>query len=229
MFEVIVRDESAIVGKTVQSAIDESQFDADIVQLIRDGEQFFEGIASKRIRPEDILTVRTDRKTLGILREQEGLDLVGTQLMTRNLNRGRKRHRYSLRLSSSLGLRCLVRRFPRRRFVSDTTQACLHSDPVGRRYGVGSTTSNYRLVTRFSSKHQVIALTDSVATRNSSTLVNLNRLITVQRKFRGHWVFSSVLSVSSGSRGVRSRILLVSEHLLVLNLVLSKQRLQGPC
>ncbi|WP_255666499.1 SLC13 family permease [Haladaptatus sp. DYF46] len=79
VFEVIVRDESSIVGKTVQSAIDESQFDADIVQLIRDGEQFFEGIASKRIRSDDILTVRTDRKTLENLREQEGLDLVGTQ------------------------------------------------------------------------------------------------------------------------------------------------------
>nr|WP_255767712.1 SLC13 family permease [Haladaptatus halobius] len=79
VFEVIVRDESAIVGKTVQSAIDESQFDADIVQFIRDDEQFFEGIASKRIQPGDILTVRTDRETLDVLRKQEGLSLVGTQ------------------------------------------------------------------------------------------------------------------------------------------------------
>ncbi|WP_266082436.1 SLC13 family permease [Haladaptatus caseinilyticus] len=79
VFEVVVRDESPIVGNTVQTAIDESQFDTDIVQLTRDDEQYFEGIASKRIRAGDILTVRTDRGTLNVLREQEGLDLVGTQ------------------------------------------------------------------------------------------------------------------------------------------------------
>ena len=79
VFEVVVRDESPLIGKTVQTAIDESQFDTDIVQLSRDNEQYFEGIASKRIRAGDILTVRTDRGTLNVLREQEGLDLVGTQ------------------------------------------------------------------------------------------------------------------------------------------------------
>nr|WP_256487738.1 MULTISPECIES: SLC13 family permease [unclassified Haladaptatus] len=79
VFEVVVRDESPLIGKTVQTAIDESQFDTDIVQLSRDNEQYFEGIASKRIRVGDILTVRTDRGTLNVLREQEGLDLVGTQ------------------------------------------------------------------------------------------------------------------------------------------------------
>ncbi|WP_266083025.1 SLC13 family permease [Haladaptatus caseinilyticus] len=79
VFEVVVREESAIVGKTVESAIDESQFDADIVQLIRDGEQYFEGIASKLIRPDDILTVRTDRATLEELRKQEGFELIGTR------------------------------------------------------------------------------------------------------------------------------------------------------
>ena len=76
--EVVVREDAAIAGKTVRDAVDESRFDADIVRLVRDGETFFEGIASKRIQSGDILTVRTDRATLGALRELDGLDLVGT-------------------------------------------------------------------------------------------------------------------------------------------------------
>lgn len=76
--EVVVREDAAIAGKTVSDAVDESRFDADIVRLVRDGETFFEGIASKRIQAGDVLTVRTDRETLGSLRELDGLDLVGT-------------------------------------------------------------------------------------------------------------------------------------------------------
>lgn len=76
--EVVVREDAAIAGKTVQDAIDESRFDADILQIVRDGETYFEGIASKRIRSGDILAIRTDRETLSSLRELDGLDLVGT-------------------------------------------------------------------------------------------------------------------------------------------------------
>jgi di/tricarboxylate transporter len=76
--EVVVREDAAIVGKTVGDAIDESRFDADIMQILRDGETYFEGIGSKRIRTGDVLTIRTDRETLGSLRELKGLDLVGT-------------------------------------------------------------------------------------------------------------------------------------------------------
>ncbi len=76
--EVVVREDAAIVGRTVGDAIDESRFDADIMQIVRDGETYFEGIGSKRIRTGDVLTIRTDRETLGSLRELEGLDLVGT-------------------------------------------------------------------------------------------------------------------------------------------------------
>ncbi|WP_425499732.1 SLC13 family permease [Halorarum halobium] len=76
--EVVVREDAAIVGKTVGDAIDESRFDADIMQILRDGETYFEGIGSKRIRAGDVLTIRTDRETLGSLRELTGLNLVGT-------------------------------------------------------------------------------------------------------------------------------------------------------
>lgn len=76
--EVVVREDATIVGKTVGDAIDNSRFDADIMQIRRDGETYVEGIESKRIRTDDILTIRTDRETLGSLRELTGLDLVGT-------------------------------------------------------------------------------------------------------------------------------------------------------
>ncbi|MFB6109429.1 MAG: SLC13 family permease [Halodesulfurarchaeum sp.] len=76
--EVVVREDAPITGKTVQEAIDESRFDADIIQIVRGGETYFEGIASKRIRSGDILAIRTDRETLAALRELDGLALVGT-------------------------------------------------------------------------------------------------------------------------------------------------------
>ncbi|MFB6086716.1 MAG: SLC13 family permease [Halodesulfurarchaeum sp.] len=76
--EVVVRENAPVTGKTVREAIDESRFDADILQLVREDETYFEGIASKRIRAGDILTIRTDRETLTSLRELDGLDLVGT-------------------------------------------------------------------------------------------------------------------------------------------------------
>lgn len=76
--EVVAHEDATIVGKSVGDAIDESQFDADIMQIRRDGETYVEGIQSKRIRTGDVLTIRTDRETLGSLRELTGLDLVGT-------------------------------------------------------------------------------------------------------------------------------------------------------
>ncbi len=86
--EVAVRADAAIIGKTVREAVDESRFDADIVQLVRDGETYFEGIASKQIHPGDILTVRTDRETLRSLRELVGLDIVGTPPSDSELDAG---------------------------------------------------------------------------------------------------------------------------------------------
>jgi di/tricarboxylate transporter len=76
--EVVVHENAAIAGSTVGEAINRSRFDADIIQILRDGETYFEGITSKHVRVGDILTVRTDRETLRALRELEGLDLVGT-------------------------------------------------------------------------------------------------------------------------------------------------------
>nr|WP_232687089.1 SLC13 family permease [Halobacterium zhouii] len=76
--EVVVRGTSPIVGKTVEQAIDERRFDADILQIVRGEERFIEPIGQKVIRAGDVLTVRTDRDTLGQIAAVDDLSLSGT-------------------------------------------------------------------------------------------------------------------------------------------------------
>ncbi|MFC7235311.1 SLC13 family permease [Halosegnis marinus] len=74
--EVVVREDSPIVGSTVQEALQETEFDVDLVQLIRGDEVFLEPLAPKTIQAGDVFAVRTDRDTLVDLLDAEGLDLV---------------------------------------------------------------------------------------------------------------------------------------------------------
>jgi di/tricarboxylate transporter len=74
--EVTVREDSPIVGNTVREALMQTDFDVDIVQLIRGDEVFLEPLGPKNIQVGDIFAVRTDRDTLVELMDAEGLDLV---------------------------------------------------------------------------------------------------------------------------------------------------------
>ena len=76
--EVEVADGSPFVGETVEDAIDEAEFDAEIIQLVRGDETFIEPIGQKTIRAGDRLTLRIDKKTLETLTTLEHLTLVGT-------------------------------------------------------------------------------------------------------------------------------------------------------
>ncbi len=76
--EVEVAEGSPFVGKTVEDAIDEVVFDAEIIQLVRDDETFIEPIGQKTIRAGDVLTLRIDKLTLQSLTTHEHLTLVGT-------------------------------------------------------------------------------------------------------------------------------------------------------
>jgi len=76
--EVVVRESSPIVGKTVTQAIDERRFDADILQIVRGEDRFIEPIGQKVIRAGDVLTVRTDRDTLASIAAVDDLSLAGT-------------------------------------------------------------------------------------------------------------------------------------------------------
>ncbi|MFC7075036.1 SLC13 family permease [Haloarcula halophila] len=74
--EVVVREDSPIVGQTVQTALAETEFDVDIVQLVRGGRTFLEPLGPKTIRAGDVFAIRTDRDTLVDLLDAEGLDLI---------------------------------------------------------------------------------------------------------------------------------------------------------
>ena len=74
--EVVVREDSPIVGQTIETAIAESGFDVDVLQLIRDDEAFLEPLGSKTVRAGDVFALRTDRDTLVELLDEDGLDVV---------------------------------------------------------------------------------------------------------------------------------------------------------
>jgi len=74
--EVVVREDSPLVGRTVGEALRVSEFDVDIVQLVRENRTFLEPFGQKAIRAGDVFAVRTDRDTLVELLDAEGLDLL---------------------------------------------------------------------------------------------------------------------------------------------------------
>ncbi|MFD1646691.1 SLC13 family permease [Haloarchaeobius litoreus] len=74
--EVVVREDSPLVGQTVRDALVETEFDVDLVQLIRNDEVFLEPLGPKTIQAGDLFTVRTDRETLVELLDVEGMDVV---------------------------------------------------------------------------------------------------------------------------------------------------------
>jgi di/tricarboxylate transporter len=74
--EVTVRRDSPLVGQQVQRALVETDFDVDLIQLIRNGEVFLEPLGPKQILAGDVFAIRTDRDTLIELLDVEGLDLV---------------------------------------------------------------------------------------------------------------------------------------------------------
>jgi di/tricarboxylate transporter len=74
--EVVVREDSPLLGQQVGRALVETDFDVDLLQLIRDDEVFLEPLGPKQIQAGDVFTVRTDRDTLLALLDAEGLDLV---------------------------------------------------------------------------------------------------------------------------------------------------------
>ena len=74
--EVVVREDSPIVGATVRDALRDTDFDVDLIQLIRGDEVFLEPLGPKTIQAGDIFAVRTDRDTLVDLIDIEGFDLL---------------------------------------------------------------------------------------------------------------------------------------------------------
>jgi di/tricarboxylate transporter len=62
--EVVVTDDSPLVGDTVGRALSALNLDADVVQIIRQGTTFPAPFVNKQFRAGDVLMVRTSRSTL---------------------------------------------------------------------------------------------------------------------------------------------------------------------
>ena len=75
--EVVVREDSPVIGETVRDALKDTDFDVDLIQLIRGDEVFLEPLGPKTIQAGDVFAVRTDRDTLVELIDVEGWDLLG--------------------------------------------------------------------------------------------------------------------------------------------------------
>ena len=76
--EVVVRPDSPLVGQRVGKALVETDFDVDLLQLIRGDDTFLEPLGPKEIQAGDVFAIRTDRDTLVELLGVEGLDAVPT-------------------------------------------------------------------------------------------------------------------------------------------------------
>ncbi|MFB6299275.1 MAG: SLC13 family permease [Halobacteriales archaeon] len=74
--EVVVAEDSHLVGKTVNQCFVEIDVDAEVIQLIRGQQVFTEPLARKEIRAGDLLVLRTDQESLVTLIETEGLELA---------------------------------------------------------------------------------------------------------------------------------------------------------
>ena len=74
--EVVVREDSPMVGQSVREALSDLNIDADIVQLVRDRQAFNEPLSRKVVRADDILVLRVDRDSLVGLMDTEGLDFA---------------------------------------------------------------------------------------------------------------------------------------------------------
>jgi di/tricarboxylate transporter len=74
--EVVVGEESHLVGKTVSQCFTEIDVDAEFIQVIRGERVFTEPLARTEIRPGDILVLRTDQESLVTIIETEGLELA---------------------------------------------------------------------------------------------------------------------------------------------------------
>jgi di/tricarboxylate transporter len=74
---VEVPTDSPVVGRTIADVVGEELYDADVLELVRDGEGFSDPLARKTLRPGDRLQIRTDRETLQRLMDGSGFSLVG--------------------------------------------------------------------------------------------------------------------------------------------------------
>jgi di/tricarboxylate transporter len=75
--EVVVEADSPLVGRPVESAFADADIDADVLQVVRDGEEYLEHVGWMPIRAGDRLRLRADRATVRDLVDHESVTLTG--------------------------------------------------------------------------------------------------------------------------------------------------------
>ncbi|WP_459192794.1 SLC13 family permease [Halosimplex sp. J119] len=75
--EVVVDDGSPFVGRRARRAVEAPDVDADLLQLIRDGDRFSDDVGERRLRPADTLLIRANSATLGEFDDIDGLAVPG--------------------------------------------------------------------------------------------------------------------------------------------------------
>ncbi len=74
--EVIIGEESPFVGLTIQEALQEIEFEANVTQLIREGNYYREPPLSMTIQSGDTFTIRLTEDALRTLHDLEGVEFV---------------------------------------------------------------------------------------------------------------------------------------------------------
>lgn len=91
--EVVIREESPLVGKTINETFEQFDYDIDLVQLIRKGESFVEPLGNKFLQGNDHLIIRTDQSTLfEVLRDQNLQILPGINVTRQYLEQKEKQN-----------------------------------------------------------------------------------------------------------------------------------------
>ena len=94
MAEVVVQQNSSLVGRSVGESLSQSELDMDLVMITRNGQEFVEPFQEVAIQTGDKLIIRSDRETLIKLMGREGLSFLPEYSVSENQlqkpSRGRK-------------------------------------------------------------------------------------------------------------------------------------------
>ncbi|MFW6436776.1 MAG: SLC13 family permease [Halococcoides sp.] len=74
--DVVVRESSPLIGRTVREIRRDDAFEIDIFQIVRDGRTIAHDLSTRRIRAGDILAIRTGEETIRQVLDADALDLL---------------------------------------------------------------------------------------------------------------------------------------------------------
>lgn len=73
--ELVITENSSLVGQTIRSTEIQRKFDIDILELLRNGSHFPQPLANKPLKAGDILIVRGSKEDLLAVRSQRGMEI----------------------------------------------------------------------------------------------------------------------------------------------------------